>query len=1193
VAGLEHDKTSDLLERLEEFLEETDIEEDTKTLDTRQSPSNECGPLTLRSRGNRWKEVTSKYFPNNYANNLDCLYNLRTQGNQYIELQIVSLDLEAQDDCGFDSLTVRDAINDVEMAKFCGSSCSGSSIIIHSKSASVRFKTDGSQTAAGFKLRYRRISRQTTLAEGVTCSCDGSSDGCHDLRYSDYSEYSSSSDISGSDYVPECGGEVSGDSGSITSPNYPQSYASNEMCVWTITVQTGKLIQLSSIAINLEESNTCAYDYVEVDFGNGTAPKYCTNFPTQLSASNRVVITFRSDSSVEAGGFELTYSEVDITSPSTTLPPGSCGGLLQGLSGDFLSPGYPGNYENDMECEWIIEVPAGMIIRLEATSFALESHGYCVYDAVKVDFQDGSTPEKYCGTTFDLVESTGNRMTVTFTSDSSQTASGFNFQFTAVGVSTTPLPPGSCGGFLQGQSGAFSSPGFPSNYEDNMECIWTIEVPEGMVIRLGSTGSIFDIEDHSSCAYDALIIDFQDGSEPLKYCGSSFSPLQSTGSTMMITFVTDGSQTASGFNFQFTAVGVSTTPLPPGSCGGFLQGQSGAFSSPGFPSNYEDNMECTWTIEVPEGMVVRLSQTPGSVFSVERGSNCGYDAIEIDMRDGSTTRKFCGDSFISLDTTGNSVYVVFRTDGSVTLPGFSLTYTAVTGGGGGEGPDPGSCGGSLSGDSGVVTSPGYPNSAYGDNLLCVWTITVPTGQVVSLSQTPGSEFAVESHVSCDYDAISVGSGAEAQKQCGQKFCTVKSDSNTMTVTFSTDGSENGPGFSLTYTAVPSSTTDPGSGNCGGSLTSTTGDIYSPGYPNNNYDDNLQCVWTITVPEGKVLQIEQTVGSQFDIEAGESCGMDELSFDYGDGVARKQCGDTFMPIQSPRNTITVTFSTDCSISGRGFSLSYTAITPPPTTPAPTPPTPDDTTCGMAPGFTGNQAFIVGGQNAGENQYPYQIGLLRNEGQICGGTIVAPNWVVTASHCVEGNENSPGVFKIQAGAYNVQAAGENRQVLNVVEVIMHEDYNSPTQINNDIALLRLDGNLEYNNRVQPVCLPEVGSENPVGAHCIISGWGNTESSSNPGNIMQAAMVPILPMDQCRTFYSSSGITDNMFCAGYAAGGVDTCQGDSGGPLACQTGGQFILYGVTSWGHGCADAGKPGVYATVANLREWISTNTNNAV
>ena len=85
-------------------------------------------------------------------------------------------------------------------------------------------------------------------------------------------------------------------------------------------------------------------------------------------------------------------------------------------------------------------------------------------------------------------------------------------------------------------------------------------------------------------------------------------------------------------------------------------------------------------------------------------------------------------------------------------------------------------------------------------------------------------------------------------------------------------------------------------------------------------------------------------------------------------------------------------------------------------------------------------------------------------------------------------------------------------------------------------------------------------------------------------------LFPKNHCRAAYSVAEITPRMLCAG-GDGVTDTCQGDSGGPLVCQGDHKFYLTGVTSWGFGCATKGKPGVYANIMLLRQWIEENINN--
>ncbi|EAU77992.1 AGAP012842-PA [Anopheles gambiae str. PEST] len=102
-------------------------------------------------------------------------------------------------------------------------------------------------------------------------------------------------------------------------------------------------------------------------------------------------------------------------------------------------------------------------------------------------------------------------------------------------------------------------------------------------------------------------------------------------------------------------------------------------------------------------------------------------------------------------------------------------------------------------------------------------------------------------------------------------------------------------------------------------------------------------------------------------------------------------------------------------------------------------------------------------------------------------------------------------------------------------------------------------------------------------IVSGWGLTLSDADSNDVLRATNVPTVNQQECNKAYQSmyGGITDQMFCAGYKQGGQDTCRQDSGGPFVAE--GKLI--GVISWGHECALAGYPGVYARVASARDWI--------
>ena len=108
-------------------------------------------------------------------------------------------------------------------------------------------------------------------------------------------------------------------------------------------------------------------------------------------------------------------------------------------------------------------------------------------------------------------------------------------------------------------------------------------------------------------------------------------------------------------------------------------------------------------------------------------------------------------------------------------------------------------------------------------------------------------------------------------------------------------------------------------------------------------------------------------------------------------------------------------------------------------------------------------------------------------------------------------------------------------------------------------------------------------------IISGWGDTEQDGDTSQWLMKAKVLLQSRSVCATNYARIGltVTNQMTCAGYPEGGVDTCQGDSGGPFACFRNGFFQLDGVTSWGFGCAQPGYYGVYARVCTALSWINS------
>merc|ERR1719436_1772962 len=237
-----------------------------------------------------------------------------------------------------------------------------------------------------------------------------------------------------------------------------------------------------------------------------------------------------------------------------------------------------------------------------------------------------------------------------------------------------------------------------------------------------------------------------------------------------------------------------------------------------------------------------------------------------------------------------------------------------------------------------------------------------------------------------------------------------------------------------------------------------------------------------------------------------------------------------------------------------------------------------TCGQkapqAPMEEGVNMSIINGRDAEKCAWPWQIYFTS-----CGGTLITPEWVVSAAHC--------GDFDLAyAGLQNrfETSVGQERTV---VEQVIHPRYNQPYRAyENDIMMVRVDRPFELNECVNTACLPT--KPPAVGSKCWISGWGTLASNGGPRpDILQEAVVEIKTNQECEAAYPPYWIFDDMVCAHGSHKGetTDACQGDSGGPMVCEEDGQWNLQGVTSNGIGCADPAYPGIWSRVEYNLDWV--------
>ncbi|KFQ41459.1 Urokinase-type plasminogen activator, partial [Nestor notabilis] len=244
-------------------------------------------------------------------------------------------------------------------------------------------------------------------------------------------------------------------------------------------------------------------------------------------------------------------------------------------------------------------------------------------------------------------------------------------------------------------------------------------------------------------------------------------------------------------------------------------------------------------------------------------------------------------------------------------------------------------------------------------------------------------------------------------------------------------------------------------------------------------------------------------------------------------------------------------------------------------------------------------IVGGSHAEVESQPWIAGIFQNirgvDHFLCGGSLIDPCWVLTAAHCFHSPSKKPqnkSVYKVFLGKSILNVTDDKEQVFMVDDIISHPDFTDDTGGNdNDIALIRIrttSGQCAVESKyVRTICLPEKNLYLADNTRCEISGYGKQEFYDIfYAQRLMSATVNLISQRKCKhEYYDSIRVTDNMVCAGDPTWQTDACKGDSGGPMVCEYDGRMMLYGIVSWGDGCAKKDKPGVYTRVTRYLNWI--------
>uniref|UniRef100_A0A3B4YUQ9 CUB and Sushi multiple domains 1 n=1 Tax=Seriola lalandi dorsalis TaxID=1841481 RepID=A0A3B4YUQ9_SERLL len=969
--------------------------------------------------------VLSPNYPEEYGNNLNCVWLIISEPGSRIHLLFSDFDLEPQ----FDWLVVKDEglSEPTTFGTFSGKDVP-SQIASNGHIMRLEFQSDHSNTGKGFNISYttfgqnechdpgvpvngQRYGDQFQLGSSVAFRCD---QGFIRTQGSDQVTcIIQDGNVVWSAAVPRCeapcGGHLTAPTGVLLSPGWPSFYKDSLNCQWVIEAQTDHAVKIHFDRFQTEVN----YDTLEIRDGPSTSSPLIGEYHgTQaphflISTSNFLFLLFTTDNSRSAAGFSIRYESVKMESDSCldpgipvngrrhgssfsigsrvsfTCDPGYtlsdqepivceqnhqwshalpscdalCGGYVYGKTGTILSPGFPDFYPNSLNCTWTIEVSHGKGVHLVFHTFHLEEN----HDYLSIT-EDGNFQVPVARLTGSVLPPSvkaglyGNfSAQLRFISDFSMSYEGFNITFSEydlepcedpgvpafsrrmgfrfrvgdslafscfhgyrlegdnkitclgggrrVWSNTLPRCIAECGASSLGPEGVLLSPNFPSNYDNNHECIYRITTEKGKGIRLkaesfllqdGDYLKVYDGENTSSRLLGNFTHDAMVGHV-----------INSTSNHLWLEFNSNASGTNQGFRLTYTSFdlvrceepgipsygykiqddghyantfvlyscnpgyslhGSSTLtclsgdrrvwdkPLPSciAECGGHITGAvSGRILSPGYPAPYDNNLHCTWTIEADTGKTISLHFI---VFDTEIGHDIlrVWDGPSGPSDGGILLKEWSGPALPEdIHSTFNILTLQFDSDYFISKQGFSIQFSTTTattcndpgipvnGSRYGDSKEPGdsmtfqcdpgyqlegqdtitcvrmdnrfywqpdpptcvaTCGGNISGPSGVILSPNYPQP-YPPGKECDWRIRVNPDFVIALifksfNMEPSYDFL---HI---YEGEDSNGPLLASLQGNQAPERIESSGNSLFLAFRSDASLGMSGFAIEYREKP-------------------------------------------------------------------------------------------------------------------------------------------------------------------------------------------------------------------------------------------------------------------------------------------------------------------------------------------------------------------------------------------------------
>uniref|UniRef100_A0A8C5B874 CUB and Sushi multiple domains 1 n=1 Tax=Gadus morhua TaxID=8049 RepID=A0A8C5B874_GADMO len=961
--------------------------------------------------------ILSPNYPEEYGNNLNCVWLIISEPGSRIHLLFSDFELEPQ----FDWLVVKDEglSEPTTFGTFSGKDVP-SQIASNGHIMRLEFQSDHSNTGKGFNISYTTFGQNECHDPGVPVN--GQRFGDQFLLGSSVAFHCDQgfirTQVNGGLLNPHsmactlipfcaspCGGHLTAPNGILLSPGWPSFYRDSLNCQWVIEAQPDHAVKIHFDRFQTEVN----YDTLEIRDGPSTSSPVIGEYHGSqaphflISTSNFLFLLFTTDNSRSAAGFSIRYESVMMESDSC-LDPGIpvngrrrgnsfaigsqvsftcdlgytlsdqepiicekihqwshalpscdalCGGYSYGKTGTILSPGFPDFYPNSLNCTWTIEVSHGKGVHLVFHTFHLEEN----HDYLSIT-EDGNFLVPVARLTGSVLPPSvkaglyGNfSAQLRFISDFSMSYEGFNITFSEydlepcedpgvpafsrrtgfrfqvgdslvfscfhgyrlegdskitclgggrrVWSNTLPRCIAECGGSATGPEGVLLSPNFPSNYDNNHECIYRITTETGQGIRL--TAENFGLQDG-----DYLKV--YDGENSSSRLLGNFTRddmlsvvLNSTSNDLSLEFNSNASGTNQGFRLTYNSFnlvqcgepgvpsygykvqddghfagtfvlyacnpgyslhGSSTLTCLSGDrrvwdqalpsciaeCGGPISGAiSGRILSPGYPAPYDNNLHCTWTIEADIGKTISLHFI---VFDTEVGHDIlkVWDGPSGPSEGGILLKEWSGPA-LPEDThsTFNILTLQFDSDYFISKQGFSIQFSTTT--------------------ATTCNDPGIPvnGSRYGDSK--------EPGDSTTFQCDPGYQLQGEGTITC------VRLDSRFYWQPDPPTCIAM---------------------------------------CGGNASGPSGVILSPNYPQ-PYPAGKECDWRVRVNPDFVIAL---IFKSFNMEPSyDFLHIYEGEDSNGPLLASLQGNQAPDRIESSSNILFLAFRSDASLGMSGFAIEY--------------------------------------------------------------------------------------------------------------------------------------------------------------------------------------------------------------------------------------------------------------------------------